>query len=93
MPRVVEVPPSAVTATRRSTDHGVRDGRSSTQKSLQSFCESGPVTALVMLMVVIAVLAIATDVSSPAFDFFCTIFFVVEVAIRMYALTPTVFFQ
>ena len=63
------------------------------QKRLRKVCESSSCQVLVNGMVVVACLSILNDVNYPEFELFCTLFFSVEVSLKIYALTPRVFFQ
>jgi hypothetical protein len=69
------------------------DDQSQTQKWLQKICATGPIHVLVNVMVIVAVMTILLGVNNHDFELFCTIFFVVEVLVRIYANTPSKFFR
>jgi hypothetical protein len=59
---------------------------------LKALCDSAAMTVLVLVLVLIQIAMIATDKHDPFFDVFTTIFFTVEVSLRLYAHGRDAFF-
>jgi hypothetical protein len=67
--------------------------RTQFQHIIHALCESGPATAIVLTIVFLAITQTFTGYEAPIFETFVTVFFIIEQSIKIYGMTPKLFFK
>jgi hypothetical protein len=67
--------------------------RTQVQHIIHALCESGPVTTIVLTIVFLAISCGFLGYEAPVFETFVTVFFIIEQAIKIYGMTPKLFFK